>query len=224
MCNTGTHQSPINMITGNFSVIPAAELDLDIPDIEEGEFENLGTTCEVVGGKGTMSFQNVTYTFKQFHFHLPSEHLDNGVSMAMEMHAVWQSEEGKIAVIGTFIDLEEAYTETTESEEEEECDESCSNVKPKSTLRMGRRTAAKAKSSRREITKKQSNDRRELPSTGGSFFHVNTPGTAGVTHSDLLELVLGCINKIAKPGTTTVTEPLLMTQVVEVWNKGTFQT
>jgi hypothetical protein len=222
MCNTGTHQSPINMVAGNFSIIPAAELGLDIPDIEEGEFENLGTTCEVVGGKGTMSFQNVNYTFKQFHFHLPSEHLDNGVSMAMEMHAVWQSAEGKIAVIGTFIDLEEAYTEATESEEED-CDES-SDVKPKSAPRMSRRTAAKAKSARREITKRESKNRDELPSTSGTFFHVNTPGTAAVTHSDLLELVLGCINKIAKPGTTTVTEPLLMSEVVDVWNKGTFQT
>ena len=258
------------MVAGNFSIIPAAELSLSLPDMTEGgEFENLGTTCEVVGGKGTLSFQNVTYTFKQFHFHLPSEHLDNGTSMAMEMHAVWQSEGGDIAVIGTFVDLEddttskEASTGTSNqgpqgtsnggtnphgtsknpveeeqcdepeatntsngSEDEEDCDNasSTSAVQPEATLRMGRRTALKAKFSRREISKLQAIGRRELPSTDGTFFHVNNPATAAVTHSDLLEIVLSSIDKIATPGTSTETEPLLMSDLVSVWNNGSFQT
>lgn len=50
---------------------------------------------------------------KQFHFHLPSEHLDNGTSMAMEMHMVHQSEDKKLAVIGLYIDLDDGLPNAT---------------------------------------------------------------------------------------------------------------
>ncbi|KAH7014833.1 alpha carbonic anhydrase [Ilyonectria destructans] len=106
LCAAGKNQSPIDMVSGDFTIIPAAEIGLAIPDMAEGtEFENLGTTVEVVAGQGNMTFGGVSYTLAQFHFHLPSEHLDNGTSMAMEMHMVWEGAAGEIAVIGTFIDI-----------------------------------------------------------------------------------------------------------------------
>ncbi|KAK5658062.1 hypothetical protein OQA88_2618 [Cercophora sp. LCS_1] len=105
-CNTGTRQSPIDMVQGTFSMIPASELTIDVPDFAEGtEFENLGTTVEVIAKGGTLAFSGKTFTLQQFHFHLPSEHLDNGTSQAMEMHMVWQSETQEIAVIGVYIDV-----------------------------------------------------------------------------------------------------------------------
>ncbi|KAH8670707.1 periplasmic alpha-carbonic anhydrase [Ilyonectria robusta] len=106
LCASGKNQSPIDMVADAFTIIPAAEIGLAIPDMAEGtEFENLGTTVEVVAGQGNMTFGGVSYTLAQFHFHLPSEHLDNGTSMAMEMHMVWEGAAGEIAVIGTFIDI-----------------------------------------------------------------------------------------------------------------------
>ena len=47
MCNTGTSQSPINL---NSSIPRSAanELKFAIPDQAEVEFENLGTTVEVM--------------------------------------------------------------------------------------------------------------------------------------------------------------------------------
>ncbi|KAF4979331.1 hypothetical protein FZEAL_4437 [Fusarium zealandicum] len=108
MCAHGTNQSPINMVQGAFNLIPASELTLDIPDFTEGaEFENLGTTVEIVAEGGSLELGNTSYSLKQFHFHLPSEHLDNGTSMAMEMHMVWASEDDEIAVIGVYIDLDD---------------------------------------------------------------------------------------------------------------------
>ena len=72
-------------------------------------FENLGTTIEVIAEGGSMTPPGGTdqYTLKQFHFHLPSEHLANSTSMAMEMHMVWEGPESKVAVIGVFIDIDE---------------------------------------------------------------------------------------------------------------------
>ncbi|KAH8887624.1 carbonic anhydrase [Thozetella sp. PMI_491] len=108
LCATGTRQSPINMVDGQFNMLGSAEVVLTIPDQPEGvEFENLGTTVEaVMEGKGaTGVIAGVEYELKQFHFHHPSEHLDNGTSMPLEMHMVFQTADAKIAVVGVYVDV-----------------------------------------------------------------------------------------------------------------------
>lgn len=74
------------MVEGSFHMMPASDLKLEIADMPEGtEFENLGTTVEVVAKGGALEVGGKTYELQQFHFHLPSEHLDNGTSIA-SMH------------------------------------------------------------------------------------------------------------------------------------------
>ncbi|KAK4147377.1 alpha carbonic anhydrase [Dichotomopilus funicola] len=105
-CATGTHQSPIDMIDGQFTLMKSSDIQLSIPDIPEGaEFENLGTTVEVIAKGGTLKVDNKDFELQQFHFHLPSEHLDNGTSQAMEMHMVFQSTQQEVAVIGVYINI-----------------------------------------------------------------------------------------------------------------------
>lgn len=208
------------MVSGNFSIIPAAELALSVPDIPEGtEFENLGTTIEVVTGIGSMSFGGVSYKMKQFHFHLPSEHLDNGTSMAMEMHMVWEASNGQLAVIGTFIDIEDVEQSAKDDEDEDDDEDDdghhkrgSSSIKS-SAISVARREAARAKNARRQVASEQSSERRALPSIGGSFFHVNTPSNAAATPSNLLETILELAPEIATPGSTTKTGPLVMSEV-----------
>ncbi|KAM5341381.1 hypothetical protein ACJ41O_014412 [Fusarium nematophilum] len=109
LCAHGKHQSPINLRSSSYTLIPSSDLVLDIPDFEHGaEFENLGTTVEVVAEAGSLQLDGKAYSLKQFHFHLPSEHLDNGTSMAMEVHFVWATEANDLAVIGVFIDVHDA--------------------------------------------------------------------------------------------------------------------
>jgi carbonic anhydrase len=74
----------------------------------------LGSTVEVVteGLGGKITIENTTYHLKQFHFHLPSEHIDNGTSLAMEMHMVHASADNKLAVIGVFIDLDDGAADS----------------------------------------------------------------------------------------------------------------
>ncbi|KAK4210772.1 alpha carbonic anhydrase [Rhypophila decipiens] len=106
-CASGSKQSPIDMVPEVFTLRPASDLEIVVPDFPEGtEFENLGTTIEVIARPGgTLKVDGKTFELQQAHFHLPSEHLDAGTSRAMEMHAVWQSAEQEIAVIGTYIDV-----------------------------------------------------------------------------------------------------------------------
>ncbi|KAJ8122362.1 hypothetical protein ONZ43_g1424 [Nemania bipapillata] len=96
------------MVAGSFTLVPASNLSVTLPDtVADGAaFENLGSTIEVVmeGLGGTLELDGQTYELLQFHFHHPSEHIDNGVSMPMEMHMVF-SFETQLAVIGVYIDL-----------------------------------------------------------------------------------------------------------------------
>ncbi|KAL2161867.1 hypothetical protein VTH06DRAFT_7651 [Thermothelomyces fergusii] len=108
-CATGTRQSPIDMVDGVFELVQGSDVELTVNDMPEGaEFENLGTTVEVITQGGSLKVGDKQFELQQFHFHLPSEHLDNGTSQAMEMHMVFQSEAQEIAVIGTYINIADA--------------------------------------------------------------------------------------------------------------------
>ncbi|KAF4451530.1 hypothetical protein F53441_5487 [Fusarium austroafricanum] len=222
LCSTGVNQSPIDMVAGENAMVPASQLQLQIPDMAAAEFENLGTTVEVVAGQGSMTFANVSYTLKQFHFHLPSEHLDAGKSMAMEMHMVWESADSKVAVVGVFIDVDDgagagagAGNGTAPA----------APAPPAGNATAAPPAATPAARKRDGFTKVVRKEKRQqLPGVGGSFFHVNAPSTAAVTASNLLETVFGSVGEIAKPGTLTETKALNMAELVSTLAAGSFQT
>lgn len=71
------------MVDGVFTVLQGADAQLTVNDMPEGaDFENLGTTVEVITQGGSLAVGGKTFDLQQFHFHLPSEHLDNGTSQA----------------------------------------------------------------------------------------------------------------------------------------------
>ncbi|KAK4244318.1 alpha carbonic anhydrase [Corynascus novoguineensis] len=108
-CATGSRQSPIDMVEGVFEILEGSNVELTVNDMPDGaEFENLGTTVEVITQGGNLKVGEKEFELQQFHFHLPSEHLDNGTSQAMEMHMVFQSANQEIAVIGTYINIADA--------------------------------------------------------------------------------------------------------------------
>ncbi|KAH8799839.1 alpha carbonic anhydrase [Xylogone sp. PMI_703] len=97
-CNTGTNQSPINLVTGSITVDSGAAYKFAIADVPEAELENLGTTIEVPIN-GTLQTAVRSYTLKQFHFHSPSEHLVDGTHFDMESHFVFEAEDKSVAVV-----------------------------------------------------------------------------------------------------------------------------
>lgn len=114
MCATGTQQSPIDMTAGAFTEIAGADIHLTLADTESSEFINIGTTIEVLAeGGGSITVGSTQYELQQFHFHLPSEHLDSGVSQAMEMHMVFESAQEEIAVVGTYINIDDGADAAT---------------------------------------------------------------------------------------------------------------
>jgi hypothetical protein len=203
------------MTAGTLSMVPASALSLSLADLPAGaEFENLGTTVEVVmpeeASPGAMSFQGVAYTLKQFHFHLPSEHLDDGASMAMETHFVWEGAAGELAVIGVWIDLDDGTGGSGGGG---------NTTEPVVARRSG-------KHEWRDLIRERQDERRkrQLPPVEGSFFHVNAPNTAATTPSSVLETVLSSVSAIATPGTATTTQPLSLSQIAAALNAGSFQT
>jgi carbonic anhydrase len=61
---------------------------LNIPE-QEVEFENLGTTIEVIVN-GTTTVAGSEFQLVQFHMHTPSEHHINGEYHPLEVHMVHQ--------------------------------------------------------------------------------------------------------------------------------------
>ncbi|OAF61991.1 hypothetical protein VC83_01372 [Pseudogymnoascus destructans] len=211
LCATGKNQSPINMVDGVFKTLTAADVKLQINDMPEGtEFENLGTTVEVVSKGGTLEVGGKTYDFKQFHFHLPSEHLDNGTSLAMEMHMVFQTPEKDIAVIGVFVDLDNGVVAAA-------ADAATAQViTPAAKRDLGRHPHSR---------------RGEAASAPRADSHLSaivqlppsSLATAAGTSSALLETVFSQVAKIASPGSVVETKPLVMSELVNILLAGSFQ-
>jgi carbonic anhydrase len=63
---------------------------MQINNIDSCDFENLGSTVEVIAG-GITEFANKHYNLKQFHFHSPSEHRINEEYFPLEMHMVHEA-------------------------------------------------------------------------------------------------------------------------------------
>ncbi|ESK96833.1 carbonic anhydrase [Moniliophthora roreri MCA 2997] len=103
-CATSKVQSPI--VLDNTISKAASAPKVVIENVEEAEFENLGTTLETIV-TGTTTFEGKDFTLQQFHLHTPSEHRINEEYFPLEMHMVHEAEDGSIAVIAVPFQLTE---------------------------------------------------------------------------------------------------------------------
>ncbi|WP_404360978.1 carbonic anhydrase family protein [Methylotuvimicrobium sp. KM1] len=84
----GHIQSPINILTAEVGESSRHRITLHFQDHLRA-VENLGHTVQVDFIPGsTIESDGKIYTFRQLHFHTPSEHLLDGVTFPMEMHIV----------------------------------------------------------------------------------------------------------------------------------------
>ncbi|OLN93901.1 Carbonic anhydrase 2 [Colletotrichum chlorophyti] len=92
-CATGTQQSPINLNDTSAVLVPGSSLGFDVPNFPHGaEFENLGSTLEVVAQNGTLARRGRKFHLRQFHFHTPSEHRVDSEYYPMEVHFVFEAD------------------------------------------------------------------------------------------------------------------------------------
>ncbi|KAK2022114.1 carbonic anhydrase [Colletotrichum zoysiae] len=234
LCATGTTQSPIDMVAGAFNVIPGNSINLEIPDMAEGtEFENLGTTVEVIAKGGSMQVGGTNFTLQQFHFHLPSEHLDSGKSMAMEMHMVFEGANQEIAVIGTYIDLERGAATAAPVAEAPVAEDGAAagNATVERRSKLSRRAAAAAAAAGvpKAIplmgttplnAEAEAETPKAIPLMGTTPLKVEAEAAAS---SNLLETVFSSLDAIKEPGTVTETGALNMQEVVSLLTAGNFQ-
>jgi carbonic anhydrase len=103
-CRTSKVQSPIVL---DNTIEKAKERPVvKIANVEEAEFENLGTTLETIV-TGTTTFGGKDFTLQQFHMHTPSEHRINDEYFPLEIHMVHQAADKSIAVIAIPFQLSE---------------------------------------------------------------------------------------------------------------------
>ncbi|KAL1616191.1 hypothetical protein SLS56_011498 [Neofusicoccum ribis] len=102
-CKTGRNQSPINIDSG---IKVASETPvIKIPNVQSAEFENLGSTLEVIVN-GTTTVGGTTFDLAQYHLHTPSEHRINEEYFPLEMHMVHEAADGSgFTVLGLLFEL-----------------------------------------------------------------------------------------------------------------------
>ncbi|KAJ4419555.1 hypothetical protein N0V85_000967 [Neurospora sp. IMI 360204] len=210
VCSTGTRQSPIDMTEGSFNMMSSSDIQVDIPDFTEGtEFENLGTTIEVIAKGGSMTRQQ----------------LSNNL-VTVEMHMVWQTENQEIAVIGTYIDV---ATEAGPAL----AIRPVAPAPPAPPAPSGapipppiNGTAPVAPAPARFRIRGSKRQRRQEavvpPPTNETAAPVQDAPVSGAP-TVLLETIFGTVDAIRTPGTVTQTPPLVLSEVVNIWKSGHFQ-
>jgi len=100
-CSSGRTQSPIDIEGAKKGDLPALKFDYN--SVPLNIIDN-GHTIQVNYPKGsTLMAGDKTFTFKQFHFHHPSEEHVNGHGYDMVAHLVHADAEGRLAVVAVFL-------------------------------------------------------------------------------------------------------------------------
>ncbi len=102
-CAVGNQQSPVNLEGG-----VKAEAGGPVLNWKPAVFSvvNNGHSIELRphGDAGGAELDGQHYALRQFHFHTPSEHAVNGKRAPMEAHFVHEAEDGRLMVLGVFLE------------------------------------------------------------------------------------------------------------------------
>lgn len=101
---TGTQQSPIDIASGTVGEGTTGSITFYTTPGRATATNNGHTINWTLPSTNTFTVGDQTYTFKQFHFHAPSEHTIDGQPAAMELHFVHQADTGELAVVGVLVE------------------------------------------------------------------------------------------------------------------------
>lgn len=97
-CEKGFYQSPVNIQSAIKGKLPPLSLSFTA---KQGTLVHNGHTIQIdVTDGDKFRLDNQDFTFRQFHFHTPSENLIDGKSYPLEAHFVHRSSQGELAVVG----------------------------------------------------------------------------------------------------------------------------
>ncbi|TXG58257.1 hypothetical protein EZV62_016086 [Acer yangbiense] len=103
ICSSGKNQSPVNIIQNNTVLNQNLTLQSKHYDaVANATVDNLvyHIGLHYNGDIGGMEINGKKYTFKEMHWHSPSEHLIDGQRFSTELHLVHKAEDGSTAVNG----------------------------------------------------------------------------------------------------------------------------
>ncbi|KAF7298448.1 Carbonic anhydrase [Mycena kentingensis (nom. inval.)] len=113
-CRNGTRQTPTVVDHTTATLLNAySDLFVDIlpVGVEGAEFENIGSTVEVVlPDHGTTRYNGKEYSLRQFHLHTPSEHHLFGEYYPLELHMVHQAADDSLLVLGILFQISSTST------------------------------------------------------------------------------------------------------------------
>ncbi|HYF65894.1 MAG TPA: carbonic anhydrase family protein [Herpetosiphonaceae bacterium] len=102
LCSAGQEQSPVDISAS--APLNAANIASSYDPSAVNIFNN-GHTVQVNYDPGsTMTLEGGEYQLVQFHFHAHSEHTHAGQAAPLEMHLVHKNAEGKLAVVGVWLE------------------------------------------------------------------------------------------------------------------------
>lgn len=102
LCATGDQQSPVDLRNGITARVAPVRLDW-----KSGKFtvQNNSHSIEAkVPSGSSVTIGSERFDLTQFHFHSPSEHAVAAKRSAMEVHFVHVHQDGRIAVLGAFLE------------------------------------------------------------------------------------------------------------------------
>ena len=110
-CGNGQNQSPIDIDQTMSADLPEMRAQYPPASLKimhtahVADGINNGHTIQINYTDGdVLTIGSEQFQLLQYHFHVPSEHTVKGQHHAMEMHLVHATNDGKLAVIGVFID------------------------------------------------------------------------------------------------------------------------
>jgi carbonic anhydrase len=110
-CASGANQSPIDIDQAVSATLPGMKAQFKPASLKIIHNEHIadglnnGHTVQINYTEGdALTIGEEAFQLAQYHFHSPSEHTVKGQHHPMEMHLVHKGADGKLAVIGVFID------------------------------------------------------------------------------------------------------------------------
>ncbi|WP_243744897.1 carbonic anhydrase [Streptomyces hainanensis] len=106
-CGEGREQSPVDLPTdAAIGASSDAAITIDYRPVTADLVNNGHTVQANVSPGSRIVVDGTPYELQQFHFHLPSEHTEDGEHTAMEMHFVHADAAGDLAVVGVLMERE----------------------------------------------------------------------------------------------------------------------
>jgi carbonic anhydrase len=103
LCGQGRAQSPIDL--SGATALDLQDIQFNYSDSALNIFNN-GHTIQVTYDPGSsLTYNEIRYELRQFHFHHPSEHHLKGQAAPMEIHLVHQDDTGNLAVVGVLLQV-----------------------------------------------------------------------------------------------------------------------